>query len=142
MTPEQIDILTQAPELMLAKLNQDHGDTYEIKAYPDNPEDYVLTHPKGAMLVIFNNWSLQKPTTSVGTDQDTYIKFQVSLFNRSLLKDKENPGAYEMIKKSFRSLYGLRINEQALYCTDISLVSIKGNKYHYAQLWRVPVWMT
>lgn len=141
MDAPDIDILTTAQAGILSALRTAHGDEFQIDPYPDSPDDFALTHPKGVMLLVFKRWRLDAPTTAVGSDQPTRLEFQLSLLNRSLLRGKENPGAYDMITKAFSTLQGMIIGNAALECRDISLVSIRGNRYHYAQLWQLPVFL-
>lgn len=139
---DAIDILTSSSDEIIARL-QDECSEYEVMEYPDNPGDYVLNHPKGAMLLVFGQFKLRPPETAIGKEQPSTIDFQLSIMNRSLLKNKENPGAYTMISKAFKALYGFTMsNHQSLYCQDIKLIGISKNRYHYAMMWRLPVWIT
>lgn len=113
-------------------------DKYAVETWPENPEEYQLTHAGGAVLLIFQQWNFEDPTDTTGGNQPTGCDFQVSTLNKSLLPGKENPGAYTMIKEVYEALHGQQIEHNFLFCKQIRLVSHKNGRFHYAQKWRIP----
>lgn len=111
---------------------------YEVEPWPESPDEYTLTHPEGAVLVVFQQWDFNDPTDTAGGSQPTGCDFQVSTLNRSLLAQKKNPGAYQMIKDVYEALHGKQIKEDFMFCRQIRLVSQKNGTFHYAQKWRIP----
>lgn len=130
MEPDLTDISNQILTL-LAALN----DKYEVSHWPDDPDDYTLTHPAGAVLLIFTRWRFSEPQDTVGGTQPTGIEFQVSTISRSLLPKDQVPGAYTIIKDVYNSLKGQLIEHNYLFCTDIRLISQDAGQYHYGQKW-------
>jgi len=56
--------LLDLEDALLARLKEELPG-YEVKSYPDNPSDYVLTHPRGAVLVRFAGGKYG-PTEDIG----------------------------------------------------------------------------
>jgi len=133
MNPDLTDISNK----ILALLDPLKTD-YQVQPWPDNADNYELTHPKGAILVIFKDWQFQAPEDTVGGDQPTNLDFQISILNRSLLPGKTNPGAYDMIGQVYDALHGQKIETNYLQCRRITLVSQKNALFHYAEMWRLP----
>ena len=114
------------------------SDSYHVSSWPDDADTYELVHGAGAVLVLFRKWDFGKPTDTVGSTQLTGARFQISTLNRSLLKERENPGAYTMIREVFSALNGQSIGPFYLHCEHIELVSHQKGRFHYAQLWNLP----
>lgn len=81
---------------------------YSVEKYPDDPMNYKLLHPKGAVLV---KWSGENRTEPKIIQQGIIHKFTISIVSRNL---RTNTGAYGIIKEIQESVtalndYGLRI---------------------------------
>ncbi len=135
MNPDLTQISDKIIELLkVADLHK----KYEIETWPENPEEYTLTHSKGAILLIFQQWNFEDPTDTTGGNQPTGCDFQISTLNRSLLPGKDNPGAYTMIKDVYEALHRKPLENDFLFCKQIRLISQKGARFHYGQKWRIP----
>jgi hypothetical protein len=63
----------------------------KIEGFPENAEEYKLTHPKGAALVNYVGSTFSKPMSTGVVAQDREIVFQITLLMRNLRTHK---GAY------------------------------------------------
>lgn len=91
----------------------------KVEPFPDNPDNYVVTHPKGAVLVINKGGSYKAPETTSKHVQKRVLAFDLIVMVKNL---RQHQGAYEVIDalangiagwKSPHSIYGARLEREA-----------------------------
>ena len=125
---------------LIAKLVADiTTDTPEIRSFPDNPADYQLLHPKGAILVRYNGSNSETP---VPNPQLKAVQLRTSnwtffVVQKSLKKKKGHQGVYGLLEEIRASLVGYTITGLA----DASIIWHTGDQFHseVAGTWRYTV---
>lgn len=79
-----------------------------VDAFPEKPQDFVFTHPKGAVLVHYQGGNYGN-TESVGAIfQNKKMEFAITLVTRNLRT--KNSGAYELLDEVKSILTGFQID--------------------------------
>lgn len=100
--PNTCEALEQA---VIQRLKDRLGDELEVESFPDDPDDYRLNHPLGALLVRYHG---SKYGPDLDTDmvvQDRLMAVEVTLVLRSL-NGKE--GCYEYLERVRLALAGFK----------------------------------
>jgi hypothetical protein len=103
----------------------------KIECYPENPAEYKLLHPKGAVLVRFQGASYSKPTETVFIQQDVSLEFNITLMVKGL-RDKN--GAYNYIDSIISALTG----HNGMYPTKVAFLTEEAGIWRYSIIFTVP----
>lgn len=77
-----------------------------IQSYPEKPQEFVFTHPVGAVLIHYQGGTY-KPTTSFSSLLQTKrLDFSLTIITRNL---KNNNGAYELLDRVRKLLTGFEV---------------------------------
>ncbi len=123
-----MDIKT-TEDLIIARLISQITDL-KIEGFPDDPEDYRLNHPIGAILVQYQGTKYSSPEEYNVIIQGSCITtFAISLFTKNL---RTNSGAYGYLENIKTALTGLIIPGQSrLYPTEDGFLGLKDGAFHY-----------
>lgn len=98
--------IREIEQAILTKLQTDIPDLLVI-SYPDNPLEYQLNHPVGAVLVLYDGLELSDPFAMVRTVQNETHRFKTGVVVRSL---SGPDGAYAQLNRVHASLSDYRIS--------------------------------
>lgn len=79
-----------------------------VDAFPEKPQDFVFTHPKGAVLVHYQGGSYGNIECVGAVFQNKKMEFAITLVTRSLRT--KNSGAYELLDEVKSILTGFQID--------------------------------
>lgn len=79
-----------------------------VDAFPEKPQDFVFTHPKGAVLVHYQGGNYGNAESVGAIFQNKKMEFAITLVTRSLRT--KNSGAYELLDKVKSILTGFQID--------------------------------
>jgi hypothetical protein len=79
----------------------------KTEGFPENPDEYKLTHPKGAILVGYYGSDFSEPFSDEDVMQDEDMQFGMEIQIRGL---RHKNGAYKAIKRIRRALQGFEID--------------------------------
>lgn len=79
-----------------------------IDAFPEKPQDFVFTHPKGAVLVHYQGGSYGNIQSTDIIFQDKKMEYAITIVTRSLRT--KNSGAYSLLEQVKSILTGFRID--------------------------------
>ena len=99
-----MDILT-VEDAVVEKLQEKIKDI-KIDAFPDNPDKYIKTHSKGAILVQYAGSGFSEPEFRDNIIQDRSPEIMVSVSRRSR---RGHQGVYEYLDKVRKTLTGFQI---------------------------------
>lgn len=88
------------------------GNTLAVESYPENPVDYSLLHPGGAVLVRYQNSSYETATPN-GYKKLINLRtlnFAFTVIQKSLKPSKAHQGIYTVIESIRNSLSGYTPN--------------------------------
>ena len=74
--------------------------------FPDNPSEFILTHPVGALLVHYHGSNYTNSDALGFISQENRKEFSITVVTRNL---RNNSGAYEYIDKVKSALTGFEI---------------------------------
>ncbi len=116
-------------DLIIARLISQITDL-QIEGFPDDPENYRLNHPIGAILVQYQGTKYSAPEEYNVIFQGSNItSFSISLFTRDL---RTNAGAYGYLEDIKTALTGLIIPDQSrLYPTEDGFLGLNEGVFHY-----------
>ncbi|MGE4402846.1 MAG: Gp37 family protein [Desulfobulbus sp.] len=109
---------------------------YEVRSYPEKPAEYVLTHPKGAILIRFSG-SKYEPTQDIGAMvQARRTDWEITVVARHLT---DHGGLYAILEVIRICLTGYRVPgcRKAYLLTDGFVGEVNGI-WQYALLLAVP----
>ena len=78
-----------------------------IASFPDKPQEYTFTHPKGAILVHYQGGSYGNSQSVDVIFQQKKMEFALTLITRYL---KTNDGSYSLLEKVKQVLTGFKID--------------------------------
>lgn len=87
---------------------QEHFSNFLVQGFPEKPQEFILLHPIGALLVHYKGGSYSAQKSLGCVYQDKKLEFAVTAVTRNL---RNNNGAYETLEKIKKSLCGYKINE-------------------------------
>lgn len=131
LKPIEQDIVTRL-KAIVAPNNE-----VEIQAFPDNPNEYNLIHPGGALLVRFNGIAYQTPdpNNQKFLTQDGLFQWIIVEMQRNLSLKGANQGVYELIESVRAALTGYTISTlsdaSVMYPTGVQFVSEDQGKWVY-----------
>ena len=129
--------LDEISDAFLAKLSSTFQDI-EVDDYPDDPENYQLAHPKGAVLLTLHDRKFEPPGNTDGTGQWNSPVFQITFLSRSLKKDKKNSNIYDMLDLSRENVKEVEVNHHCAYILQEFFFKVaKGGVWMYIQLWSI-----
>lgn len=111
------------------------AEAVEIRAWPENPDEYRLIHPIGAVLVRYKGSRWSPPETLGAVVQTRTAEFELAVIVRSLRDRQGHLGGYTLLDSVRLVLtgYGLPGAMTPLYLVREDLVSRKANNWLYAQ---------
>ena len=80
-----------------------------VEPFPDNPAEYRLTHPKGAVLVSFSGSTFSAPDATDVIVQDRKMEFDVTVATKNLRAQGAHQGAYVLLEATRIALTGYKI---------------------------------
>lgn len=92
---------------IVEKLKSKITDLY-IDSFPDKPQEYTFTHPKGAVLVHYQGGSYGNISSFDAVVQQKKMEFSLTLITRNL-RTKDS-GAYSLLEAIKSTLAGFQIN--------------------------------
>ncbi|OQA18885.1 MAG: Gp37 protein [bacterium ADurb.Bin363] len=90
-------------EQAIIKRLQEKITTLKVEGFPEKPDEYVLTHPKGVVLVQFFSSDFSDSLTDEDILQQETLQFIMSVSVRGL---RTHTGAYEYIEQIRQALTG------------------------------------
>lgn len=109
----------------------------EVDHYPGNPEDYKLTHPVGAVLLIFRDRTFSEPDATDGTVQRNQPMVQLTYMNRNLTQTGKDPGVYKLLDRGRDGLAGKSIGHGYIWIRREKLLPRRSGIWIYAQDWQL-----
>ncbi|MEW5970224.1 MAG: Gp37 family protein [Pseudomonadota bacterium] len=101
----------------------------KVEAIPDDPQNYKLLHPKGAILVHYSGSKFKAPDLVDYIAQDRYVTFDVFLSIRGL---RNNNGAYNYLETTKSLLTGFSTDDIGkMYPIDESFQGQDNGLWHY-----------
>lgn len=91
---------------IVEKLKSKITDLY-IASFPDKPQEYTFTHPKGAVLVHYQGGNYGNSQSLDVISQQKKMEFALTLITRHL---KTNDGAYSLLERVKQILTGFKID--------------------------------
>lgn len=99
-----------------------------VIGFPESPAGYILTHPKGAVLVSYQGSSFSEPKSNF-VSQIRRIEFDITLVVRNL---RNHDGAYGYMDIIRTALTGYRVLDVArLYPTREGFLSEQSGMWQY-----------
>lgn len=102
---------------------------FRVEAYPDNPENYRLVHPTGALLVRYAG----ETTEDTGVQQ-ALVQFERSVWNVVVVSRglRDHTGAYPVIDAVKDGLGGQIISGGTLRPAGVRFLSESGGVWYHA----------
>ncbi|HSA06150.1 MAG TPA: Gp37 family protein [Candidatus Gastranaerophilales bacterium] len=120
---------------IIAQLQSDITDL-KIEGFPDNPAQYKLIHPKGAILVHFLDANYNKPEENIFIQQAVNLEFALTLIIKGL-RDKN--GAYSYIESVISSLTGFNPTDCGkIYPVKVEFLREDNGIWQYTFTFSVP----
>lgn len=114
---------------IIQKLKTEFPELY-VEGFPDKPEEFILLHPIGALLVHYQGSNFSTSEAFGCITQENKKEFSITIVTRNL---RSNNGAYEYLDKVKEVLTGFKPDEcSQLYPTKDGFVSEKGGIWQYA----------
>lgn len=102
-----------------------------IDAFPEKPQDFVFTHPKGAILVHYQGANYNNSESVGAIFQNKKMEFAITLVTRSLRT--KNSGAYELLDEVKSILTGFQIDGcSKMYPTKEGFLSENNGVWQYS----------
>ena len=87
--------IREIENLIVEKLQQNFSD-FQVIGFPEKPQEYILLHPIGAILVHYRGGSYSSTNSINFLSQDKKMEFGVTVVTRNL---RSNSGSYETLDK-------------------------------------------
>lgn len=101
-----------------------------IEGFPDKPEEFILLHPIGTLLVHYQGSNYSTSEAFGCITQENKKEFSITVVTRNL---RGNNGAYEYIDKVKQILTGFKADEcSQLYPIKDNFISENGGIWQYA----------
>ena len=97
--------IREIENLIVEKLQQNFSD-FQVIGFPEKPQEYILLHPIGAILVHYRGGSYSSTNSINFVSQDKKMEFGVTVVTRNL---RSNSGSYEALDKIKNVLCGYKI---------------------------------
>ena len=91
---------------IVARLKSKIADLF-IDSFPEKPQEYTFTHPKGAILVHYQGGNYGNSQSVDVVFQQKKMEFALTIITRNL---KKNNGAYSLLEKIKQILTGFKID--------------------------------
>lgn len=102
----------------------------KVEGFPDKPQDFILLHPIGALLVHYQGSNYTTSDSLGCITQENKKEFSITVVTRNL---RNNNGAYEYLDKVKQVLTGFKIDEcSQLYPTKDNFISENSGIWQYA----------
>lgn len=109
----------------------------KVEGYQENPAEYKLIHPKGAVLVRFNGANYSKSEAGAVIQQAGKLEFNLTLIIRGLRDRNE---AYTYLDSVISALTGyVPMGCGKMYLTRVAYSGEVGGIYRYVFYFSVPV---
>jgi len=111
---------------IIAKLIADISGV-KVESWPDNPADYRLLHPGGALLIRYqgSTYPTPEPNSQKIVVQDRVSNWEISIMQQSLKDTKGQHGIYTLLESVRASLTGYTITGLA----DASIMYPTGDSF-------------
>jgi len=87
-------------------------DGMAIEGFPDDPREYRLLHPKGALLVRYQGARYEESIVTGLIRQRVRLEYDVVVVSRNL---RNHQGAYDMMDQVRTALTGYEIDNEKIY---------------------------
>ena len=102
----------------------------EVKPFPDDPANYQLIHPLGALLVRFLGESLTEPRASGTISQTEKMEFETVVVSRNL---RTHQGVYAYIGQVKAALTGkFDLSLPRAYLVGVRFLSVSNGVWQYS----------
>ena len=91
---------------IITKLQEKFND-FQVTGFPEKPQEYILLHPIGAILVRYNGGSYSNSNEIWVISQTKKLDFAITIVTRNL---RSNNGTYETLDKVQKALCGYKID--------------------------------
>lgn len=118
-------------DLIVAQLQAEISEVH-IAPFPDNPDEYNLLHPKGALLVRFAGSDFQESTVTGLVRQRVKLQYDVIAVSRNL---RDHYGAYDLLDQAITALTGFNIDGEQCYPVREDFLLEKDGLWQYGQRW-------
>lgn len=109
----------------------------KIEGYPENPAEYKLLHPKGAVLVRFQGAKYSVPTEEEFIQQTATLNFNLALMIKGL---RDRNGAYSHIDDVISALSGYSpAGCGMMYPAEVNFLTEDAGIWRYSVIFSVPV---
>lgn len=101
-----------------------------VDSFPEKPQDFVFTHPKGAVLVHYQGGNYGNIESTDIVFQDKKMEYAITIVTRSLRT--RNSGAYAILEQVKSILTGFRIDGcSKMYPTKEGFLSENNGIWQY-----------
>src|SRR5574344_326277 len=102
-----------------------------VDSFPEKPQDFVFTHPKGAVLVHYQGSNYGNIESTDIVFQDKKMEYAITLVTRNLRT--KNSGAYAILEQVKSILTGFRLDGYSkMYPTKEGFLSENNGIWQYA----------
>lgn len=98
-----------------------------IEFAPDDPSNYKVKHPKGAVLIAYNGSSFSEP---VGIQQTAVMNIEIVLCLRPEYNNKQGNECIDLVRSALTS-DNFRIRGFRMWCSNISVDGEDGGIWYY-----------
>jgi hypothetical protein len=98
--------IQEIENFIIAKLQEDFK-SLQVVGFPEKPQEYILLHPVGAILVRYSGGSYSNSNEIWFISQDKKMEFAITIVARNL---RSNNGIYEILDNVKTSLCGYKID--------------------------------
>jgi hypothetical protein len=110
---------------IIEKLRNDITD-FEVMPFPNKPQDFVLTHPKGALLVAFDGLNFSEPAT---TQQFFTLTINITLCFNSTIDSESMLNDIDRVRQALTNEYYAYGSK--FYCVSIMPLGEEDNIWYY-----------
>lgn len=97
--------IREIEDLIIKKIKESFP-SFLVQGFPEKPQEFILLHPIGAILVHYRGGSYSSTDTLNFISQDKRMEFAVTVVTRNL---RSNDGAYEVLEGVKQCLCGYKI---------------------------------
>ncbi|MGD9610704.1 MAG: Gp37 family protein [Desulfovibrionaceae bacterium] len=107
-----------------------------VQPFPDNPDNYRLTHPSGAVLVGYGGGRFGGPSVLAGAAQTQYLEYQLVVKTRSL---RTHVGAYAVLSAIRLAVSNRGIKGARFYPTRERFEDVSNGVWTYTAVYAADV---
>lgn len=121
-------------DILISRLKSQIGDV-AIEPFPDDPEEYKLLHPTGALLIRFAGGDFGESKVDGLIRQRVKLQYDVVAVSRNL---RDHYGAYHLLDLTLQALTGFNIDGEKIYPGREDFLLEKSGVWQYGQRWIIP----